>query len=124
MVEDIRNVARRMGIRLTRDINGKRIRVSSSELKKKIKAVGGSVPNPVKQAKKLIQMCRLLLENVPVPKKASPPAVLRAPPPPPPPVPRAPPPPPPPPRPAMPNVRGNLMQALKLNLARRGLAKN
>lgn len=115
-MDQIIGEARRLKIRLTKDLRGKRIKLSKSELKTKIKNMGGTIPDPVKDAKKLIKMCQSLMIVPAAPPQAAPP--LRAPPPPPPPPPRA-----PPPAPLAPNPRGNLMAALKLNLARRGLNK-
>lgn len=119
-MDQIIGEARRLKIRLTKDLRGKRIKLSQSELKTKIKNMGGTIPDPVKEAKKLIKMCQSLMIMPAAPHRASPPPPPRAPPRAPPPPPRAP----PLPAPLAPNPRGNLMAALKLNLKRRGLNQN
>lgn len=115
---DIRTKARRKGIRLTRDSQGKRVKKTNEALRKEINLHNLAVmKNRVTQAAATMRTCRQLVKNrcTCATKKMSP---VR------------PPPPPPPPRrmpirrpasmgrPAMPR---NLLTQLQRNLNRRGL---
>ena len=116
---DIRTKARRKGIRLTRDSQGKRVKKTNEALRKEINLRNLAVmKNRVTQAAATMRTCRQLVKNrcTCATKKMSPV--------------RAPRPPPPPPRrmvitrptpigrPAMPR---NLLTQLQKNLNRRGL---
>lgn len=119
---DIRTQARRKGIRLTRDSQGKRVKKTNEALRKEINLRNLAVmKNRVTQAAATMRTCRQLVKNrcTCAAKKTSP-MIRRSPP-------RPPPPPPrrvvmtrPDPigRPAMPR---NLLTQLQQNLNRRGL---
>lgn len=115
---DIRTKARKKGIRLTRDSQGKRVKKTNEALRKEINIRNLAVmKNRVTQAAATMRTCRQLVKNrcTCATKKTSP---------------ARPPPPPPPPRrtpmvrpapigrPAMPR---NLLTQLQRNLNRRGL---
>ena len=115
---DIRTKARRKGIRLTRDSQGKRVKKTNEALRKEINLRNLAVmKNRVTQAAATMRTCRQLVKNrcTCTTKKMSP---VRVPPPPPPPrrmpmtrpTPIG--------RPAMPR---NLLTQLQRNLNRRGL---
>ena len=115
---DIRTKARRKGIRLTRDNQGKRVKKTNEDLRKEINLRNLAVmKNRVTQAAATMRTCRQLVKNrcTCATKKTSP---VRPPPPPPPPrrMPMARPA--PIGRPAMPR---NLLTQLQQNLNRRGL---
>lgn len=115
---DIRTKARRKGIRLTRDSQGKRVKKTNEALRKEINLRNLAVmKNRVTQAAATMRACRQLVKNrcTCATKKMSP---VRPPPPPPPPrrMPMARPA--PIGRPAMPR---NLLTQLQQNLNRRGL---
>ena len=109
--------AKRLGLRVTKKIRGKRLPLSEKELKMKIqRRRPPALEIQVRNSKKLIRTCKSLLQTteptVPRARRVSQP-VTRAPP-----VPRAPP---PPPVPTKRDPRANLMTALKTDLKRRGL---
>jgi phage gp29-like protein len=118
-IDLLKNEAKRLGLRVTKKIKGKRFPLSEKELKMKIqRRRQPSLEIQVRESKKLLRTCKSLLRtvetNVPRVRRVS-----RAPP-----VPqasRAPPVPPPPPVPTRRDPRANLMTALKANLKRRGL---
>jgi hypothetical protein len=92
---DLKEKAKQMGVRLTKDVKGKRVKLSNKELKTKIMNAM-SLNNQAKHAKKFIRVCRTVLaETQPKAPKA-------------PPVPKAP--------PAPKNARAALMANLKANL--------
>lgn len=115
---DIRTKARRKGIRLTRDSQGKRVKKTNEALRKEINLHNLAVmKNRVTQAAATMRTCRQLVKNrcTCATKKMSP---VRAPPPPPPPqrMPIR--------RPALigrPTMPRNLLTQLQRNLNRRGL---
>ena len=117
-IDLLKNEAKRLGLRVTKKIKGKRVPLSEKELKMKIqRRRQPALEIQVRNSKKLIRTCKSLLRTV----EPNAPRVRRvshAPP-----VPRAPPvpPPPPPPVPTKRDPRANLMTALKANLKRRGL---
>ena len=115
-IDLLKNEAKRLGLRVTKKIKGKRIPLSEKELKMKIqRRRSPALEIQVRNSKKLIRTCKSLLRTV----EPNAPRVRRvshAPP-----VPRAPPVPPPPPVPTKRDPRANLMTALKANLKRRGL---
>ena len=116
-IDLLKNEAKRLGLRVTKKIKGKRVPLSEKELKMKIqRRRQPALEIQVRNSKKLIRTCKSLLRtvepNAPRVRRVSQP-VARAPP-----VPRAPP---PPPVPTRRDPRANLMTALKANLKRRGL---
>jgi hypothetical protein len=118
-IDLLKNEAKRLGLRVTKKIKGKRVPLSEKELKMKIqRRRQPPLEIQVRESKKLIRTCKSLLRtvesNVPRVRRVS-----RAPPVPQ--APRAPPVPPPPPVPTKRDPRANLMTALKANLKRRGL---
>ena len=119
-IDLLKNEAKRIGLRVTKKIKGKRVPLSEKELKMKIqRRRQPALEIQVRNSKKLIRTCKSLLRtvepNAPRVRRVSQP-VARAPS-----VPRAPPVPPPPPVPTRRDPRANLMTALKANLKRRGL---
>ena len=119
-IDLLKNEAKRLGLRVTKKIKGKRTPLSEKELKMKIqRRRQPALEIQVRNSKKLIRTCKSLLRtvepNVPRVRRVSQP-VARVPS-----VPRAPPVPPPPPVPTRRDPRANLMTALKANLKRRGL---
>ena len=115
-IDLLKNEAKRLGLRVTKKIKGKRVPLSEKELKMKIqRRRQPPLEIQVRNSKKLIRTCKSLLRtvepNVPRVRRVS-----RAPP-----VARAPSVPPPPPVPTRRDPRANLMTALKANLKRRGL---
>ena len=116
-IDLLKNEAKRLGLRVTKKIKGKRVPLSEKELKMKIqRRRQPALEIQVRNSKKLIRTCKSLLQTteptVPRARRVSQP-VTRAPP-----VPRAPP---PPPVPTKRDPRANLMTALKADLKRRGL---
>lgn len=100
---DLKNKAKKMGIRVTKTIKGKRVKLSARELRSKITM---NFENSVKNAQKVIRICRTVV----LPTQGS----------------SAPPPPPPPPpqrRPVINTQRAKLLAELKNTLKKKGLAK-
>jgi hypothetical protein len=119
-IDLLKNEAKRLGLRVTKKIKGKRVPLSEKELKMKIqRRRSPSLEIQVRESKKLLRTCKSLLRtvesNVPRVRRVSQP-VARAPQ-----VSRAPPVPQAPPVPTKRDPRTNLMTALKENLKRRGL---
>lgn len=122
---DLKEKVKKMGFRVTKDVKGKRVKLTKKELqakldKKKKSASGPTLENQARDAKKFIKVCKMVLREA----ESNAPRVVRqrrsvmAPPPP-------PPPPPPmrtPPRPVINNARARLMADLKANLKKRGLS--
>ena len=120
-IDILKNEAKRLGLRVTKKVKGKRVPLSEKELKLKIeRRRPPALEIQVRNSKKLLRTCKSLLRtmepSVPrVPRvsvKKVEPAATRAPP--------IPPAPPVPPRPVKRDPRANLMTALKANLERRG----
>ena len=116
-IDLLKNEAKRLGLRVTKKIKGKRFPLSEKELKMKIqRRRSPSLEIQVRESKKLLRTCKSLLRtvepNVPRVRRVSQPVPL---------VPRAPPVPQAPPVPTKRDPRANLMTALKANLKRRGL---
>ena len=116
-IDSLKAEAKRLGIRVTKKIKGKRVPLTEKELDMKIqRRQAPALEIQVRQTKKLLRTCKSLLQTteptVPRVRRVSQP-VTRAPS-----VPRAPP---PPPVPTKRDPRANLMTALKANLKRRGL---
>src|SRR6056300_528385 len=119
-IDTLKNEAKRLGLRVTKKIKGKRVPLSEKELKLRIeRRRPPALEIQVRNSKKLIRKCKSLLKtmepSVSV-KKVAPPAPRVVPP-----APRIPPAPPVPPRPVKRDPRANLMTALKANLERRGI---
>jgi len=121
-IDLLKDEAKRLGLRVTKKIRGKRVSLSEKELKMKIqRRRPPALEIQVRNSKKLIRTCKTLLRtvepNVPRVRRVSQ-SVPRVPPAPPVPPKRVPPAPPAPPKR---DPRANLMTALKANLKRRGL---
>jgi hypothetical protein len=123
---DLKEKVKKMGFRVTKDVKGKRVKLSKKELQAKLdkKKKSGSRPtleNQARDAKKFIRVCKMVLKeaepNIPRAPRPSRAAAAPRPPPPPPPM-RA------PPKPVINNARARLMADLRANLRRRGLANN
>ena len=115
-IDLLKNEAKRLGLRVTKKIKGKRVPLSEKELKMKIqRRRQPPLEIRVRNSKKLIRTCKSLLQTV-EPNAPRVRRVSRAPP-----VPQAPPVPRAPPVPTRRDPRANLMTALKANLKRRGL---
>ena len=121
--EKLRDKVKSLGLRVTKDVKGKRVKLTKSELKAKLPKKSVATPsleNQAKSAKKFIRVCKMVLrEAEPRERRVVMAAPVRV-------APSAPmaPPPPPPPRPQKLNARAALMANLKANLKRRGLANN
>ena len=129
-IDTLKNEAKRLGLRITKKVKGKRVALTENELKMKIqRRRAPSLEIQVRESKKLLRTCKSLLRSLePVTPRA--PRAPQAPRPPVPPVPPVPQPPqaprPPvplraPQRPVKLEPRANLMMALKANLERRGI---
>ena len=70
--KDLKNKAKKLGLRVTKNVNGRRKRLSSSELRAKITA---NFENSVKNAQKVIKICRTVVAptNYQVPMGVPPP---------------------------------------------------
>ena len=113
-IDLLKNEAKRLGLRVTKKIKGKRVPLSEKELKMKIqRRRQPALEIQVRNSKKLIRTCKSLLKtmepSVPRVRRVS----VKKPP--------IPPAPPVPPRPVKRDPRANLMTALKANLERRGI---
>ncbi len=124
---DLKEKVKKMGFRVTKDVKGKRVKLSKKELqaklvKKKKSGSGPTLENQARDAKKFIKVCKMVLREA----EANAPRVVRqrrsvmTPPP--------PPPPPPPmralPKPVLNNARARLMAELKANPKFRNLRAN
>lgn len=120
--DELKYKVKKMGLRVTKDVKGKRTKLSRKQLQTKIG--NPTLENQAKNARKFIRVCKMVLRSAqpPTPRapRAAPKAVRKA-------TPRASPkhaaPPPPPPPRAL-NARTQLMSNLKANLKRRGLTSN
>ena len=117
-IDTLKNEAKRLGLRVTKKIKGKRVPLSEKELKMRIeRRRPPALEIQVRNSKKLIRMCKSLLKTMePSVPRAPRVSVKRIPS-----APRIPPAPPVPPRPVKRDPRANLMTALKANLERRGI---
>jgi hypothetical protein len=122
---DLKEKVKKMGLRVTKDVKGKRVKLTKKELqakldKKKRSGSGPTLENQARDAKKFIKVCKMVLKEAEpnVPRAPRPSRAAAAPPPPPPPPMRAP----PPPKPVINNARARLMANLRADLKRRGLA--
>jgi hypothetical protein len=97
---DLKNKAKKLGLRVTKTIDGKRVKLSARELRSKITM---NFENSVKNAQRVIRICRTVV----LPAQGV----------------SAPPPPPPPPqrRPGVNSGRAKLMAELKNTLKKRGI---
>ena len=117
--EKLKEKVKKLGFRVTKDVKGKRVKLTKKELLAKLPKKAKAEPsleNQAKSAKKLIKVCKMVLKeaepNQPrmrQPVRVSPRRVA---------VPVAPPPPP------VMNPRAALMADLKANLKRRGMVSN
>jgi hypothetical protein len=126
--EKLKDKVKKMGFRVTKDVKGKRVKLTKNELKSKLPVRAIPVPtleNQAKSAKKFIRVCKMVLREAEPkiprtrqqtirmsPKRLVPLAPI---------IPQAPP---PPPRPVGLNPRAQLMANLKADLKKRGLANN
>jgi len=101
--KELKDKAKKLGLRVTKNVGGKRVKLTARELRAKVTR---NFENSVKNAQRVIRICRTVV--------APGPAAFAPPPPPPPPPPR---------RPVINDTRAKLMAELKANLRRRGLAK-
>ena len=101
---ELKNKAKKQGLRVTKTVKGKRVKLTARELRSKIRM---NFENSVKNAQKVIKVCQTIV----VPTRS-----VGAPPPPPPPHP-------PQRRPVINTQRAKLMAELKNTLKRKGLAK-
>lgn len=101
--KELKNKAKKLGLRVTKNVGGKRVKLTARELRAKVTR---NFENSVKNAQRVIRICRTVVAPVPVP------------------LPPPPPPPPLPPRkPVINATRAKLIAELKANLKRRGLSK-
>ena len=123
--EKLKEKVKKLGFRVTKDVKGKRVKLTKKELMAKI-PVKNTTPqtleNQAKSAKKFIRVCKMVLReagpNEPKVQRVAAQPVRRA-------TAPIPPPPPPPPPPTMSvNPRAALLADLKANLKKRGLAAN
>ena len=123
-IDTLKNEAKRLGLRITKKVKGKRVALTENELKMKIqRRRAPSLEIQVRESKKLLRTCKSLLRSL-EPDTPRAPKAPQAPRPPVPPVPQAPRPPVQPRAPQRPvklEPRANLMMALKANLERRGI---
>ena len=103
--KDLKIKAKKLGIRVTKTVKGKRVKLSARELRSKITM---NFENSVKNAQKVIRICRTVV----LPTQGS--SALPPPPPPPPPPQR---------RPVINTQRAKLMAELKNTLKKKGLSK-
>jgi len=122
---DLKERVKKLGFRVTKDVKGKRVKLTKKELQAKIdrkkKKSQPTLENQARDAKKFIKVCKMVLKEAEpnIPRAPRPSRAAAAPPPPPPPPPmRA------PPKPVINNARARLMADLRANLRRRGLANN
>lgn len=105
---DLKNKAKKMGLRVTKNVDGKRVKLTARELRAKITT---NFENSVRNAQKVIRMCQSV---VPAATTARVSGVPPPPPPPPPMIPK---------RPVLNNKRAKLMAELKNTLKKKGLSK-
>lgn len=104
--KDLKNKAKKLGLRVTKTVDGKRVKLTARELRSKITM---NFENSVKNAQKVIRICQTVVAPMATPRSQG----ACAPPP--------PPPPPPPRKPVLNNKRAKLMAELKATLAKKGL---
>ena len=118
-IDILKNEAKRLGLRVTKKVKGKRVPLTEKELKVRIeRRRPPALEIQVRNSKKLIRTCKSLLKtmepSVPRAPRAPQVSVKKV-------TPPVPPAPPVPPRPVKRDPRANLMTALKANLERRGI---
>tara|TARA_B100001250_G_scaffold385968_1_gene382105 strand:+ start:4003 stop:4407 length:405 start_codon:yes stop_codon:yes gene_type:complete len=124
-IDSLKTEAKRLGLRVTKKIRGKRIPLTEKELRMKIqRRQAPALEIQVRETKKLLRTCKSLFKEMSsgsTPRVSKP--VTPKPKPPIPPAPPVPPKrvPPAPPVPTKRDPRANLMTALKANLKRRGI---
>ena len=101
---ELKNKAKKQGLRVTKTVKGKRVKLTARELRSKIRM---NFENSVKNAQKVIKVCQTIVVST---------RSVGAPPPP-------PPPPPPQRRPVINTQRAKLMAELKNTLKKKGLTK-
>jgi len=101
---DLKTKAKKLGLRVTKTVKGKRVPLTPKELRAKISM---NFENSVKNAQKVIRICKTVVTPIITVGSSVPP----------------PPPPPPPRKPVINNTRAKLMAELKANLKKRGLTK-
>jgi len=107
---NIRSKARKLGLRVTKDVNGSRVKLTDKDIKKRVHAV---MKSRASNTKKFIRICRdVLVTAGPIGTVTQSRSIL-------------PPPPPPPPirKPVINEKRAKLMNELKATLKKRGIAK-
>lgn len=97
---ELKNKAKKLGLRVTKTVNGKRVKLTAKELRSKITM---NFENSVKNAQRVIRICQTVVPRL---------QGVRAPPPPPPPLPM---------KPVINNKRAKLMAELRATLAKKGL---
>jgi len=118
--EKLKEKVKKLGFRVTKDVKGKRVKLTKKELMAKLpKKTKGepSLENQAKSAKKFIKVCKMVLKEAEPSQPRAPRQAVRV-------SPRRVAPPPPPPRPMSLNPRAALMADLKADLKKRGLANN
>jgi len=121
--EKLKEKVKKLGFRVTKDVKGKRVKLTKKELMAKI-PVKNTTPqtleNQAKSAKKFIRVCKMVLReagpNAPKVQRVAQPVRISPR--------RAAIPPPPPPPPTGLNPRAALLADLKANLKKRGLTAN
>jgi hypothetical protein len=103
---ELKNKAKKLGLRVTKNVDGKRVKLTARELRSKITT---NFENSVRNAQKVIRICQTVVAPAATPR----PQGTR--------VPVPPPPPPPPKKPVLNNKRAKLMAELKATLAKKGL---
>lgn len=108
----LKDKVKKMGLRVTKNVKGKRVKLTHKELERKVS--GLTLQNQARNATKFIRVCKMVLREAGqnAPRVAQPVRMSPR---------RAPPPPPPP---MGLNPRAALLANLKANLKKRGLAKN
>jgi hypothetical protein len=105
--KDLKEKAKKLGLRVTKDVRGKRVKFTAKELRSRITM---NFENSVKNAQQVIRICKtIVVPNSQLPSRGGPP----------------PPPPPPPPsrKPVINSTRTKLMAELKVALKKRELKK-
>jgi len=122
--EKLKEQVKKLGFRVTKDVKGKRTKLTKKELMAKLptkSTTPQTLENQAKSAKKFIRVCKMVLReaepNAPRVQRVVAQPVRTSPR-------RAVIPPPPPPPPMGLNPRAALLADLKANLKKRGLAKN
>ena len=118
--EKLKEKVKKLGFRVTKDVKGKRVKLTKKELMAKLpKKTKGepSLENQAKSAKKFIKVCKMVLKEAEPSQPRAPRQAVRV-------SPRRVAPPPPPPRPMSLNPRAALMADLKADLKKRGMANN